>query len=124
MSQAACSSSPNLPYIAVASQQQQGHNDVGLEGELVEVRGCIMLKGASGPDETMTLLLFPQGTEVVERDGDLLIESDVGEVQLGENLLVGGGILSEQLIREMTQEPIPDACNADQYFSIGELERG
>jgi hypothetical protein len=83
-----------------------------------------MLKGASGPDETMTLLLFPQGTEVVERDGDLLIESDVGEVQLGENLLVGGGILSEQLIREMTQEPIPDACNADQYFSIGELERG
>jgi hypothetical protein len=96
------------PFTGVAMEALGG-------GRLVVHNGCLAVEG-SPTDRRPTYVLWPDGTALVYRDGELpvLIDTVGTEIaRLGEDVTLGGGYVELEHIEGGTIGGIPEGCRAD-----------
>lgn len=84
-------------------------------GRLVVHNGCLAVEG-SPTDRRPTYVLWPDGTALVYRDGELpvLIDTVGTEIaRLGEDVTLGGGYVELEHVEGGTIGGIPEGCRAD-----------
>jgi hypothetical protein len=93
----------------------------GLEGELVEQNGCILLDPVVGQGDPF-LLIWPPDFRL-SGDGVVQILDGEGNVvgSPGDHRFAGGGELPEYWASEMARTPIPDGCKVGHYWLVAEL---
>lgn len=74
----------------LVSERTDDGMDALLEGTLVVVDGCLGIKDADYRD---TVVVWPHGTKVTNDDPSTIDLPGVGEVALGDEVSVGGGVV-------------------------------
>jgi heat shock protein HslJ len=113
--------SPSDLFFPTLAEPASGYPDALAVGTLVEQRGCVFLRGTDG---SRTLLIWPFGWSIqATDDGSLRVLNESGTPvrEVGKEVELGGGFVSENRNRtsfpeELIGEPIPDRCKAGGYF--------
>ena len=74
----------------LVSERTGGGMDALLEGTLAVISGCL---GITGSDQIDTVVVWPHGTEVTHSEPPTIDLPDIGEVVVGDEVSVGGGIV-------------------------------
>lgn len=72
------------------SERTGGAMDALLSGTLAVVDGCLGIKDADHHD---TVVVWPHGTEVTSREPAVIDIPGLGEIGLGDEVSVGGGVV-------------------------------
>jgi hypothetical protein len=97
-----------LPYVAALMQ-----------GQLVIDNGYLKLKAASGFGEG-TLIIWPPGSKLETQEGVLTIVNREGTViaGVGENLKIGGGVLTAETVLKYTGQSPPEDCKGPYWLAV------
>jgi hypothetical protein len=88
-----------------------------LRGELVVADGCVRINSIDGDSY---LPIWPFGFSLQVKDNSIQILDATGLVvaQVGDNLLVGGGVMPSEHIEDYSAQPIPGNC-PDPFWIVG-----
>ena len=88
--------------------------DALLDGTLVEVDGCVGVEATDGGVEFV--VVWPYGTSVADDEPVTIEVPDVGEVAVGDEVQVGGGVVQGEEVGGLT---IPDFCADHEVWLAG-----
>jgi hypothetical protein len=93
----------------------------GLEGDLIEKNGCILMDPVAGQGDPF-LLIWPPDFRL---SGDRFVQILDGEGnvvgRIGDHRFAGGGEIPEYWASEMARTPIPDDCKVGHYWLVADI---
>ncbi|HEY7874119.1 MAG TPA: hypothetical protein VIG64_03245 [Actinomycetota bacterium] len=114
----ACASDADGPAL-INYRLGQDTDLVGFEGELVDDDGCLTVEG----NDSSTVPLWPEGFRLNHSDGEETLMDADGQVvaALGDQIRLGGGILTRKGAEKVALTPIPNECDGDRFFAVGQV---
>ena len=97
----------------LVAERTRGGMDALLEGTLAVVDGCLGI--TDGTTYADTVVVWPHGTEVTNDDPKTIDLPGVGEIAVGEEVSVGGGVDRSNTGR-VGGLTVPSYCDSDEIW--------